>query len=120
MGFARWPDAAKRTVFRLDKVEAQRPRAPAKEWQFERPWEYLADTTGTYAGKALDMAASLYEEWNAGERTEPLPPSNTPSRPGSALRFKKIWTALAKPQRSGHSATMSGEPAIARQTPLKI
>ncbi|MBN7770900.1 ABC transporter permease [Marinobacter daepoensis] len=72
MGFARWPDAAKRTVFRLDKVEAQRPRAPAKEWQFERPWEYLADTTGTYTGKALDMAISLHDEWNTGERTEPL------------------------------------------------
>lgn len=78
MGFARWPDAAKRTVFRLNKVEAQRPRAPAKEWQFERPWEYLADTTGTYAGKALDMAASLYQEWNAGERTEPLSPYEHP------------------------------------------
>lgn len=78
MGFARWPDAAKRTVFRLDKVDAQRPRAPAKEWQFERPWEYLADTTGTYAGKALDMAASLYEEWNTGERTEPLLPYEHP------------------------------------------
>lgn len=78
MGFARWPDAARRTVFRLDKVEAQKPRAPAKEWQFERPWEYLADTTGTYAGKALDTAISLYEEWNTGERTEPLAPYEHP------------------------------------------
>nr|BBJ05471.1 hypothetical protein YBY_33200 [Marinobacter nauticus] len=89
MGFARWPDAAKRTVFRLDKVEAQRPRAPAKEWQFERPWEYLADTTGTYAGKALDMATSLYEEWNAGERTEPLAPFEHPEPAALGIAIQK-------------------------------
>lgn len=89
MGFARWPDAARRTVFRLDKVEAQRPRAPAKEWQFERPWEYLADTTGTYAGKALDMAASLYEEWNAGERTAPLAPFEHPEPAALGIVIQK-------------------------------
>lgn len=89
MGFAKWPDARSRQVFQLDKVEPQRPREPAREWQFEQPWHYLADLDGTYASNAHDMAQGLFEQWEDGERTTPLEPFERPEPAALALCIQK-------------------------------
>jgi hypothetical protein len=84
IGFAR-AESRDAHVFRMDQVEPQRPREPAREWQFEHPWHYLGDMKGNYTRNAYDMAQDLFGQWEAGERTTPLEPYERPEPAALAL-----------------------------------
>ncbi len=73
-----------RPVFYLDEAKPQRPRKPATEWQFERPWLYLENLPGSHANKAYRMAGELYEQFEAGERSGPLQEFEKPE-PGALV-----------------------------------
>ncbi|TBW53372.1 ABC transporter permease [Marinobacter halodurans] len=89
-----------RPVFYLDKVAPQRPRQPAVEWQFERPWFFLEDVAGTYPGKAYDMARDLFRLYEAGERTEPLLDYEKPEPGALALSIQQTVDKGGEPQKT--------------------
>ncbi|WP_223808034.1 ABC transporter permease [Marinobacter sp. R17] len=91
---------ADRPVFYLDKVAAQRPRQPALEWQFERPWFFLENVAGTYPSKAYDMARDLFEQYEAGERTEPLQDYEKPEPGALALSIQQAVDESSERQKT--------------------
>ncbi|WP_288352087.1 ABC transporter permease [uncultured Marinobacter sp.] len=74
-----------RPVFYLNDAAPQRPREPATEWQFERPWQFLSDLSGSHAEDALAMAEELRDQYEADERNEPLQAFEKPEPGALAL-----------------------------------
>lgn len=88
-----------RPVFYLDTVAPQRPRQPAVEWQFERPWLFLENVDGTYPVKAYEMAKDLFRQYSAGERSGPLENYEKPEPGALALSIQEVVDKASKSQK---------------------